>query len=107
MEGLEKRKTVKDVAAVEQKRHHRDGDKGRVGRKERNQKILSGTGVDRQAGQKRPGSGKTGIAQHHAECETDKKIAAQHGDCDRKRGAKRLFHGNHLLLRDTGERDMQ
>ena len=86
MKSLQKGQTVEDMPAVEQQRHHRNGNKGRLGRQKRHKQILSRACVDAQAAEEGPDRSEADIAQHNTECKTDEQIAAEHGNGRRERG---------------------
>ena len=96
VERFQKGQAVEDMPAVEQQRHHRNGNKGRLGRQKRHKQILSRASVDAQAAEEGPDRSEADIAQHNTECKTDEQIAAQYGYRGGKGRTKRLFHGNHL-----------
>ena len=98
VERFQKGQTVEDMPAVEQQRHHRNGNKGRLGRQKRHKQILSRASVDAQAAEEGPDRSEADIAQHNTECKTDEQIAAQYGYRGGKGRTKRLFHGNHLHI---------
>ena len=98
MKSLQKGQTVEDMPAVEQQRHHRNGNKGRPGRQKRHKQILSRASVDAQAAEEGPDRSEADIAQHNTECKTDEQIAAQYGYRGGKGRTKCLFHGNHLHI---------
>ena len=54
VERFQKGQTVEDMPAVEQQRHHRNGNKGRLGRQKRHKQILSRACVDAQAAEEGP-----------------------------------------------------
>ena len=91
------------MAAVEQQGHNRNGEQRSFGCQQGNQQILSGAGINRQAGEKCPRRRKTGIAQHHAKGETDEQIAAQHRDGGGKSGTKCFFHEETLFQYRNGQ----